>query len=117
MTQYNSFDDWAGAFMVCNEFAVAYKRANENAVLKYGETANGDLHAYVYDPDKDRTLDATLSQFEIYGPQYQDDWFVGDEHPHVDELAEFDDIVEFVADFGGTTVLTDAEKATLEASA
>lgn len=116
MTQYTTFDDWATDFVVCNEFAVAYKRANENAVIKYGETAEGDLHAYVYDPDKDETIDATLGQFEAYNPaEYQDDWFIGDDHPHVDELAAFDDIVEFVADFGGTEILTDNERATLEA--
>lgn len=106
---FRNINDWAAEYMVCNEFAVAYKRENPNAVLKYGETAEGDLHAYVYDPDEDLTLDATLSQFEIYGPQYEDDVFLGDDHPHVEELGAFDDIIPFVREFGGTCVLTDAE--------
>jgi hypothetical protein len=113
MTENNekTFDEWSDEYMVCNEFAVAYKRANPNAVIKYGEIDEGDLHCYVYDPEKDRTLDPTLSQFSAYNPdKYQDDWFIGDKHPHVDEVAEFDDIVEFVRDFGGTNVLTEAEK-------
>lgn len=112
-----SFDDWADAFMICNEFAVEYKRANPDAVLKVGVTAEGDEHCYVYDPDTDRTLDPTLGQFEIYGPQYRDDWFAADDHPHVDERAAYDDILAFVADVGGRTVLTDAERDELEARA
>ena len=113
-----SFDEWADAYLVCNEFAVAYKRENPSAVLKYGETAEGDLHAYVYDPDEDMTLDATLGQFSAYNPaEYQDARFIGDDHPHVEERAAFDDILAFVAEFGGRAVLTDDERADLEASA
>lgn len=115
MTQDKTFTEWASEFMVCNEFAVAYKRENENAVIKVGVTDDGDEHCYVYDPDKDRTIDATLSQFEIYGPQYQDDWWIGDDHPHVEETGEFDDILEFVEEVGGTCVLTESEQAEMEA--
>ena len=115
MKQDKTFIEWANEYIVCNEFAVAYKRVHENAVLKVGETTEGDLHCYVYDPDTDRTLDATLSQFEIYGPQYQDDWWSGDDHPHVEEVAEYDDILPFVEHVGGRTVLTDSEREQLEA--
>lgn len=115
MADTKTFDDWASEYMVCNEFAVAYKRENENAVLKVGVTDEGDQHCYVYDPEEDRTLDATLSQFEIYSPEYQDDWWCGDSHPHVEETAEFDDILAFVEEVGGKVVLTDEERAELEA--
>jgi len=111
MADNKTFDDWATEYVVCNEFAVAYKRENPHAVIKYGETAEGDLHAYIYDPDDDRTLDATLGQFSAYNPaEYQDDWFIGDEHPYVEELSAFDDILPFVREFGGTCVLTEDEK-------
>lgn len=99
-----TFDDWASEFMVCTEFAAAYKRENPSAVIKYGEVG-GNGHAWVYDPDQDRTLDATLSQF--LGLGLEDQWFSGDEHPHADETDEFHDVVSFAEGPGGTCLLED----------
>lgn len=110
------FESWADDYMVCNEFAVAYKRDNPHAVLKVGKIDEGDVHCYIYDPEIGKTIDPTLEQFRAYnGHKYQNDWFCGDQHPHVDETDEFDDIVEFVAEVGGRNVLTDDERAELEA--
>jgi len=97
-----TFDDWAAEYMVCTEFAAAYKRANPDAVIKYGEV-DGDEHCWVYDPAQDKTLDATLSQF--LGLPFEDEWFQGDEHPHADEQAEFHDIESFAKGPGGTALL------------
>jgi len=101
--------------MVCNEFAVAYKRENAQAQIIHGKTERGDEHTYIYDPEQDRTLDATLSQFAPYNAvKYQDDWWPGDDHPHVDEIARYDDILEFVAKTGGRAALTEEERTQLE---
>lgn len=97
-----SFGDWASEYMVCTDFAAAYKRANPNAVIKHG-TVDGNEHCWVYDPAQDKTLDATLGQF--LGLPLEDDWFHGDEHPHAEESAEFHDIEAFAEGPGGTALL------------
>jgi len=97
-----TFDDWAAEYMVCTEFAAAYKRANPGAVIKYGEV-DGNEHCWVNDPAQDKTLDATLGQF--LGLPFEDEWFQGDEHPHADEQAEFHDIESFAKGPGGTALL------------
>lgn len=102
MSQNMTFDDWANEYMVCTDFAAAYKRANPQVVIKYGEV-DGNEHCWVYDPETDRTLDATLSQF--LGLGLDDKWFIGDEHPHAEETAEFHNIETFAEGPGGTALL------------
>lgn len=102
-----TFDDWASEYMVCTEFAAAFKRANSDAVIKYG-TVQGNEHAWVYDPQSDRTLDATLSQWDgfIAGCE-QDDFWPGEEHPMAEETAEFDTVEAFAEGPGGSCLLED----------
>lgn len=96
------FTTWADEYMVCTEFAAAYKREHEQAVIKYGEV-DGNEHCWVYDPTEDVTLDATLGQFFITG--CEDDWFVGDEHPMAEEQTEFHNLETFAEGPGGTALL------------
>lgn len=96
------FNTWSEDYMVCTEFAAAYKRENENAVIKFG-SVDGNDHCWVYDPDADKTIDATLSQF--LSLPFEDDWFVGDEHPHAEEIEEFHDLEAFAEGPGGTALL------------
>ena len=96
------FNHWATEYMVCTEFAAAYKRENEDAVIKFG-TVDGNDHCWVYDAAEDKTIDATLSQF--LSLPFDDDWFMGDEHPHAEEVEEFDNVEEFAKGPGGTALL------------
>jgi len=98
----DTLQTYADEYLVCTEFAAAYKRDNPNAVIKFGEVA-GTEHAWVYDPDEDVTLDATLSQFFDIAAD-ADFWF-GDDHPHATETAEFDNIESFAKGPGGSTLL------------
>jgi len=100
-----TFDDWASEYMVCTDFAAAYKRANPNAVIKFG-TVEGNEHAWVYDPDLDRTLDATLSQWDgfIAGCERDQSW-AGERHPMAEETAEYHDVETFAREDGGTYLL------------
>jgi len=100
-----TFDDWAGEYMICTEFAAAYKRANPHAVIKFGEV-DGNEHAWVYDPETGRTLDATLSQWNgfVAGCEH-DDWWSGDDHPLADETDEFHSIEAFANGPGGNSLL------------
>lgn len=100
-----TFDDWASEYMVCTEFAAAYARENENAVIKFGEI-DGNEHAWVYDADMDRTLDATLSQWEgfIAGCE-RDDWCPGENHPLAIETAEFETVEAFAEGPGGSSLV------------
>lgn len=102
MSDARTFDDWASEFMVCTEFAAAYKRANPQAVIKYG-AVDGNEHCWVYDPAEDKTLDATLSQF--LSLPFENDWFHGDEHPHAEEREEFHDLEAFAEGPGGSNIL------------
>ena len=108
MTKDKTFDEWAAEFMICTDFAAAYKRANPHAVIKFGEV-DGNEHAWVYDPETDKTLDATLSQWEgfVAGCE-EDDWWPGDDHPLADETAEYNDVETFAHEAGGTYLLEDA---------
>jgi hypothetical protein len=99
-----TFDDWATEYMVCTEFAAAYKRANAQAVIKFGHV-DGNEHCWVYDPEQDRTLDATLGQF--LSLPFEDDWFAGDDHPHAEERAEYHDVETFARGPGGLNLLED----------
>lgn len=78
---------WEAEYQVCNEFAVAYKEENPHAEICWGfHEGNDDWHAYIYDPELDVTLDPTQSQFNAYNPcEYVNDWYIGDNHPHVEE--------------------------------
>ena len=102
-----SFDDWSSEYMVCTEFAAAYMRSNPDAVIKFGEVQGND-HAWVYDPETDRTLDATLSQWEgfIAGCE-RDDWWPGDRHPLAEETEEFHSLEVFAKGPGGNCLLED----------
>jgi hypothetical protein len=105
MSQPTTFDEWAAEYMVCDEFAAAYKRANPDAVIKFG-TVEGDDHCWVYDPDADRTLDATLSQWAGFKAGCEEDnWWPGDDHPVANETAEFDSVEAFVDGPGGNYLL------------
>lgn len=102
MPRNKSLSEWSNEYMVCTTFAAEYKRANPEAVIKFGEV-DGEEHAWVYDPVVDETVDATLGQFFIAG--CEDDWWVGDEHPMADETAEYDDIETFAKEAGGNYLL------------
>jgi hypothetical protein len=105
MTQDNTFDDWANEYMVCTEFAAAYKRANPQAIVKFG-AVEGDEHAWIYDPAQDRTLDATLSQWAGFKAGCErDDWWPGDEHPVAEETGEYDSVEAFAEGPGGNSLL------------
>jgi len=98
----DTLETYADDHMVCTEFAAAYKRDNSNAVIKFGEV-DGTEHAWVYDPDEDVTLDATLSQF--FDILADADFWMGEEHPHAKQTDEFHDIESFAKGPGGTALL------------
>jgi len=90
-----------GVHTRCNEFAWDYA-SDHNATVKVGRLGDsedrGDWHCWVYDHDRDRTIDLTLYQFD----GHVDHWFEGDRHEHCTEVQEFDDREAFVSewDFG-----------------
>lgn len=102
MPRNKSLSEWADEYMVCTEFAAAYKRANPEAVIKFGEV-DGNEHAWVYDPVVDETIDATLGQFFIAG--CEDDYWFGDEHPMAEETAEYGSVEAFAKGPGGNCLL------------
>jgi hypothetical protein len=82
-------------FNACNAFAFWYvENVNENAVVKDAIVGNIE-HAFVYDPDLDVTIDATLGQFDgDFGLDvgHAGAWD-GDHHPHInhdDEVHEWE---------------------------
>jgi len=87
--------DYADQHDACNVFAFWYvETVNENAVVKDAIVGNIE-HAYVYDPDLDATIDATLGQFDgDFGLSVADAGaWDGDNHPHTndgDEVYEWD---------------------------
>jgi hypothetical protein len=105
MTRTINFDAGADDYMACTEFAAAYKREHDDAIIKYG-VVEGDEHCWVYDPELDRTLDATLSQWAGFKAGCeQDDWWTGDEHPVAEETDEFHDLEAFAEGPGGSKLL------------
>jgi len=102
---HDTLDTYATDYMVCTEFAAAYKRDHPNAVIKFGEVDCTE-HAWVYDADADMTFDATLGQFFDI-PADADCW-VGDEHGHAVETAEFESLEAFADGPGGTALLEEA---------
>jgi hypothetical protein len=108
MDDTKTFDDWASEHMVCTEFAAAYARENEGATIKFGEV-DGNEHAWVYDAGTDKTLDATLSQWEgfVAGCE-RDDWWPGNDHPIATETDEFETVEAFAEGPGGACLMEGA---------
>jgi len=98
----DTLENYANDFLVCTEFAAAYKRDNPNAVIKFG-SVDGTEHAWVYNPDEDVTLDATLSQF--FDIPADADFWGGEEHPHATEVEEFHEIEAFAKGPGGNCLM------------
>lgn len=99
------FEKWSEECQVCTTFAAEYKRENPEATIKYGEV-DGREHAWVYDEEQDRTLDATLSQWEGFVPGAEtDDWWPGENHPLAQEQTEFESVEEFAKGPGGNYLL------------
>lgn len=102
----DEFQQWSEECQVCTTFAAKYKQENPEAVIKFGEAA-GEEHAWVYDPEEDRTKDATLGQF--FEPGHRDNWWPGDEHPMAEEREEFTGVEEFAKGPGGNYLLDELE--------
>jgi hypothetical protein len=72
--------DLKASASTCNGFAFNYLEEHESAVVKDALIRGGDIaHCYVYDRDRDITIDATLGQFN--GKPAFGAWD-GDEHPY-----------------------------------
>lgn len=100
-TGEDALEHWSGNSTSCNRFAFDYQDENPHAIVKVA-TVSGHEHCYVYDPELDATIDATLGQFDR-GPDAG--IWNGDEHPHVDDKARIDDYqneADFEADWIGT---------------
>lgn len=87
----------------CNGFAFSHMEASDNdVVVKDGfvDTSNAGAHCYVYDRDRDVTIDVTLGQFNGCPDIVAYD---GDRHPHVadwEEVYEWESREEFEAHYG-----------------
>jgi hypothetical protein len=87
----------------CNGFAFSFMDASDNDVVVkdgYVDASNAGAHCYVYDRDRDVTLDVTLGQFN--GRPDIGAWD-GDRHPHVCEFEavfEWEDRDEFESHYG-----------------
>lgn len=96
-------DDWKTQHKTCNGFAFAYMEQSDNDVVVrdgYMDTSDSGAHCYVYDRDRDVTIDVTLGQFN--GCPEIGAWD-GDHHPYVDEFEEvyeWEDYDEFEAHYG-----------------
>lgn len=100
-TGEDALEWWGGAHDTCNGFSFAYLNENPHAVVKVN-TVNGDYHCYVYDPELDATIDATLGQFD--GCPSVGMWD-GENHPYTDDdgqpADEYTDEETFTNDFDG----------------
>jgi hypothetical protein len=101
-TGEDALEWWGGQHDgMCNKFAFAYLEENPNAIVK-AKLVNGDHHCYVYDPDLDATIDATLGQFD--GCPSVGMWD-GENHPYTDAnqkpADEYTDQETFQNDFDG----------------
>ncbi|WP_135535361.1 hypothetical protein [Halostella pelagica] len=87
----------------CNGFAFSYmENTDRDVIVKdgYVDTSDGGAHCYVYDRDRDVTIDVTLGQFN--GCPEIGVWD-GDDHPHVadwEEIREWESRDEFEAHYG-----------------
>lgn len=98
----DTLQTYADDYLVCTEFAAAYKRDNADAVIKFGKVGDTE-HAWVYDSEKDMTLDATMSQF--FDIDADADLWPGDVHPHATQTAEYHSVESFAQGPGGTALL------------
>ena len=95
--------EWDGKYDTCNGFAFNFMEASDNdTVVKdgYVDTSDGGAHCYVYDRDRNVTIDVTLGQFD--GCPDIGVWD-GDNHPHVadwEEVYEWQDREAFEAHYG-----------------
>lgn len=88
----NELDELASQHKTCNGFAFSYLENSDNDVVvkdAFVDGSDGGAHCYVYDRDRDVTIDVTLRQFEV-GPDLGA--WDGDHHPHV---AEFEEVFEW----------------------
>jgi len=82
----------------CNGFAFWYAEESDNDVIvkdAYVDGPQGGAHCYVYDRDRDVTIDVCFMQFDV-GPD-MGAWD-GDEHPYTadwEETREWDSREEF----------------------
>ena len=99
------FDRYSEECQVCTDFVGEFMRDNEDAVDVHGEVDGRD-HTWAYDPTTDKTVDATLSQFDGFVPGAErDKVFEGDEHPLAEEKGRFDTLEEFAEGPGGMYLL------------
>ena len=93
----------AGKHDTCNGFAFNHMESSDNDVVVKDAFVDGPrsgAHCYVYDRDRDVTIDVTFRQFEA-GPDIGA--WDGDRHPHVaewEEIYEWEDREEFEAHYG-----------------
>lgn len=99
----DEFEQWSENCMVCTDFAAEYKRENPDATIKFGKTKEGTEHAWVYDPEQDATIDATLGQ--VFDPEYEDDYWQGENHPLADAQEDFETVEDFAKGPGGNYLL------------
>jgi hypothetical protein len=96
-------DELATQHDTCNGFAFSYLENSDNDVVvkdAFVDTSDGGAHCYVYDRDRDVTIDVTLGQFE--GCPDMAAWD-GDDHPHVadwEEVFEWESREAFEAHYG-----------------
>jgi hypothetical protein len=92
-----------GEHNTCNGFAFSHMESSDNEVVvkdAYVDTSNGGAHCYVYDRDRDVTIDVTIGQFN--GCPDIGVWD-GDNHPHIcddEEVYEWESRKEFEAHYG-----------------
>jgi len=95
--------EWAGKHETCNGFAFSFMEESENeVVVKDGfvDGPNSGAHCYIYDAERDVTIDVTLGQFEDCPDMAAWD---GDDHPHVadwEEVYEWGSREEFEEHYG-----------------
>lgn len=99
------FERYSEECEVCTDFVGEFMRDRDDAVAVHGEV-DGMEHTWAYDPTEDKTVDATLSQFDGFVPGAEaDQVFEGDEHPLAEEEQRFDTLEEFAEGPGGSYLL------------
>lgn len=99
----DELDDYITQADTCNGFAFWYAENHEDAVVKDAFVEGGDAHCYVYDAERDVTIDPTLGQFS--GKPRAGAWD-GDHHPYVaewEEIREWEDPEAFAEHYSGVT--------------
>lgn len=96
MTVTETLADYEARFVACDEFTRAYLEENKNVEARIGHIAEGAVHCYVYDRDEDVVFDPTLEQFSaLNAAEYQNDLWLGDEHPLVEDAATAETVEGF----------------------